>query len=79
MNDLIKQIKDDRPISMQWMYTKWKIDLDVAFRMSHANNLEEFRTVAEKLHAPGLNVRMVMLRIILHGSHLASCINTEIL
>lgn len=57
MNDLIKQIKDDRPIAMQWMYTKLENQiLDVAFRMSHANNLEEFRTAAEKLHAPGLNV-----------------------
>jgi len=57
MNDLIKQIKDDRPIAMQWMYTKLDNEiLDVAYTMSHAKNLNEFKTAADKLHAPGLNI-----------------------
>lgn len=57
MNDLIKHINDDRPIAMQWMYTKLENQiLDVAYSMSHAKNLEEFKKGAEKLHAPGLNI-----------------------
>ncbi len=57
MNDLIKHIDDKRPMAMQWMYTKLENQiLDVAFSMSHAKNLSEFREGAEKLHAPGLNI-----------------------
>lgn len=57
MNDLIKHLKDNRPIAMQWMYTKLENQiLDVAYNMSHANNLEEFKKAAELLHAPGLNI-----------------------
>lgn len=57
MNDLIKHIKDDRPIAMQWAYTKFENEiLDVAYTLSHASNLEEFKSAAERLHAPGLNI-----------------------
>lgn len=57
MNDLIKQINDERPIAMQWIYTKLENEiLDVAYTLSHAKDLNEFRTAAERLHAPGLNI-----------------------
>ena len=57
MNDLIQQINHERPIAMQWMYTKLENQiLDVAYTMSHAKSLEQFKSAAEKLHAPGLNI-----------------------
>jgi penicillin amidase len=57
MNDLIQQINHERPIAMQWMYTKLENQiLDVAYTMSHSKNLEQFKSAAEKLHAPGLNI-----------------------
>ncbi|MFY0603750.1 MAG: penicillin acylase family protein [Flavobacteriaceae bacterium] len=57
MNTLMKGIDDPRPIAMQWIYTKLdnKI-LDVAYQLSHANSLSEFKNGAELLHAPGLNI-----------------------
>ena len=57
MNDMIKHIEDERPIAMQWIYTKLENEiLDVAYTLSHARNLKEFKTAAERLHAPGLNI-----------------------
>jgi penicillin amidase len=57
MNDLIKEIKQEKPVAMQWIYTKLENQiLDVAYTLSHAKNLEHFKTGAEKLHAPGLNI-----------------------
>lgn len=57
MNSLIKGIRTDKPIAMQWIYTKLENQiLDVAYKMSHANSLNEFKQGAELLHAPGLNV-----------------------
>ncbi|MEQ6125285.1 penicillin acylase family protein [Pseudotenacibaculum sp. MALMAid0570] len=57
MNELLKEIHDKRPIAMQWIYTKLdnKI-LDVAYQMSHASSLDEFKDGAKLLHAPGLNI-----------------------
>lgn len=57
MNGIIEHLDDERPIAMQWIYTKEKNQiLDVAFDISHATNLSEFKTGVSKLHAPGLNV-----------------------
>ncbi|CAM1351383.1 penicillin acylase family protein [Tenacibaculum insulae] len=57
MNDLIDFIDDERPIAMQWIYTKLKNQLlEVSYQMSHAKSLSEFKTGASKLHAPGLNI-----------------------
>lgn len=57
MNNLMKGIDDSRPIAMQWIYTKQdnKI-LDVAYQLSHAKSLSDFREGAKLLHAPGLNI-----------------------
>ncbi len=57
MNGLIEFIDDERPIAVQWIYTKLENRLlDVSYEMSHANSLEEFKKGASKIHAPGLNV-----------------------
>ena len=57
MNNLIDHIDDDRPIAMQWIYTKLKNQiLDVGYEISHAKTLSEFKKGASKLHAPGLNI-----------------------
>jgi len=57
MNDAIAHIDDDRPMAMQWIYTKLNNEiLEVSYEMSHAKSLEEFRKGASKLHAPGLNI-----------------------
>lgn len=57
MNDAIVHVDDDRPMAMQWIYTKLKNELmEVSYEMSHAASLEDFRKAASKLHAPGLNI-----------------------
>lgn len=57
MNHLMKEIDDERPIAMQWMYTKLKNQiLDVGYQISHAMSLTDFMEGAKLLHAPGLNI-----------------------
>ncbi|WP_422860082.1 penicillin acylase family protein [Flagellimonas sp. S174] len=57
LNGIAKQVKDERPIAMSWMYTKWENRvLDALYGISHASNIEEFEDALPKIHAPGLNV-----------------------
>ncbi len=57
MNDIINQIQDDRPIAMQWIYTRFPNQLlDICYEMSHAKSIEEFKKGVSKIHAPGLSV-----------------------
>jgi penicillin amidase len=57
MNGLIEHLKDERPIAMQWIYTKLNNKLlEVGYDISHAKSLSEFKKGASKLHAPGLNI-----------------------
>ena len=58
MNDLIEHLNEERPIAMQWIYTKLpnKLLLDVSYKMSHAKSLKEFKKGASNVHAPGLNI-----------------------
>ncbi|TYQ00399.1 penicillin amidase [Tenacibaculum adriaticum] len=57
MNGIIEHLQDERPIAMKWIYTHLPNKLlDVAYEMSHAENLQEFKNGASKLHAPGLNM-----------------------
>ena len=57
MNGLIDHLKEERPIAMQWIYTKLNNQLlEVGYAISHATNLSEFKIGASKLHAPGLNM-----------------------
>lgn len=57
MNGIIRHINDDRPIAMDWIYTQLENEmLAVAYGISHATSLENFKTSVAKIHAPGLNV-----------------------
>ena len=57
MNGLNRNISDDRPIAMNWMYTYLENEmLNVAHGISNAKSLENFRASVAKIHAPGLNV-----------------------
>lgn len=57
MNGFVKEIKQEKPMAMQWIYTKLENQiLDVAYKISHANSLQEFKDGAKLLHAPGLNI-----------------------
>lgn len=57
MNGLIDFIDDERPIAMQWIYTKLENKLlSLSYQMSHSKSLSEFKKAASKLHAPGLNI-----------------------
>lgn len=57
MNGLIKHIDEERPIAMNWIYTKLKNEmLEVSYGISHAKSLEDFKASVSKIHAPGLNV-----------------------
>ncbi|CAM1339290.1 penicillin acylase family protein [Tenacibaculum aestuarii] len=57
MNGLMEQVKDKRPIATNWIYTQLPNKLlEVSYKMSHANSLQDFKTGAAQIHAPGLNV-----------------------
>ena len=57
MNSLLKQIDDERPIAMQWIYKKTDNQIiDVGYQISHAKSLHDFKEGAKLLHAPGLNM-----------------------
>jgi len=57
MNDLIEHVEDERPMAIQWIYTKLENQLlQLSHQMSHATSLKEFKNAASKLHAPGLNI-----------------------
>jgi len=57
MNDLITHVEDERPMAIQWIYTKLENQLlQLSHQMSHATSLKEFKNAASKLHAPGLNI-----------------------
>ena len=57
MNGIIENLDSEKPVAMQWIYTKLENQiLEVAYEMSHAKNLKDFKKGASKLHAPGLNM-----------------------
>ena len=57
MNGIIENLDVEKPVAMQWIYTKLENQiLEVAYEMSHAKNLKDFKKGASKLHAPGLNM-----------------------
>ena len=57
MNGLIDFIDDERPIAMQWIYTKLENQLlSLSYQMSHSKSLSDFKNATSKLHAPGLNI-----------------------
>ena len=57
MNDIIEHINDERPMAMDWIYTKFPNKmLDASYTISHAGSLNEFEYGASMIHAPGLNI-----------------------
>lgn len=57
LNGIAKQITQERPIAMSWVYTNMENKvLDAVYQMTHASNLEEFQDALPNIHAPGLNV-----------------------
>jgi penicillin amidase len=58
MNDIIDQVSYDKPIAMQWIYTKLpnQLLLDVSYDLSHASSIENFKRAPANVHAPGLNI-----------------------
>lgn len=57
LNQIADQISGERPVSMSWIYTKPKNEvIDALYGLSHATNIEEFKSALPKIHAPGLNV-----------------------
>ena len=57
MDSISKIIKDNRPISISWIYTKQENKvLDAFYEISHAKNIEQFEMALPKIHAPGLNM-----------------------
>ena len=58
MNDIIDQVNYDKPIAMQWIYTKLpnQLLLDVSYDLSHASSIESFKRAPANVHAPGLNI-----------------------
>ena len=57
MNDLIDHIDEERPMAIQWIYTRLDNQLlGLSHQLSHSNSLADFKSAASKLHAPGLNM-----------------------
>ncbi len=56
MNGIANQINGEKPISMWWIYTQKENKLmDALYGISHAHNINEFKSELPKIHAPGLN------------------------
>ncbi|MBT8300703.1 MAG: penicillin acylase family protein, partial [Maribacter sp.] len=57
MNGIADQINGEKPISMWWIYTqKENKVMDALYGISHAQNMNEFKSELPKIHAPGLNI-----------------------
>ena len=57
LNGIADQINGERPVSMWWIYTKHENRvIDALYKMSHAQNINDFRNALPNIHAPGLNI-----------------------
>ena len=57
VNDVVKQVKQEQPVAMSWMYVQLKNEvMHGLFELSHAGDIDEFQEALPKIHAPGLNV-----------------------
>jgi penicillin amidase len=57
LNNIADQISGERPVAMSWIYTKPKNKvIHALYGLSHATNMEEFKSALPNIHAPGLNV-----------------------
>ena len=57
LNGIAKQIREERPMSMDWIYTKGNNNvMKAVYGMTHASNIKEFESFLPNIHAPGLNI-----------------------
>ena len=57
MNNVQDEITGEHPIAMSWVYTQHKLEvLEAVYKLSHSQNIDDVRTAAAMIHAPGLNV-----------------------
>jgi penicillin G amidase len=57
MNGIADPITGESPISMWWIYTQGENKvIDALYGISHAHNIDEFKSELPKIHAPGLNI-----------------------
>lgn len=57
LNTIADQIDGERPISMWWTYTKNENRvMNALYGMSHAENINDFQSALQDIHAPGLNI-----------------------
>ena len=57
MNGIANQINGERPIAMWWIYTQKENKLmDALYGISHAQDINAFKSELPKIHAPGLNI-----------------------
>lgn len=57
VSGIAKDITAEKPISIQWIYTKLpNLMLEVSYKMSRATSIDDFKKGVSKIHAPGLNV-----------------------
>jgi penicillin amidase len=57
VNDVIKDLNENEPVSMSWVYTQGSNRvLEALYGISHAVDMHDFEASVQKIHAPGLNV-----------------------
>ena len=57
INDIFQEVKEDNPISMYWVYTKFPNNiLESAYLISNGKSVEEVAKGVSLIHAPGLNI-----------------------
>ncbi len=57
INDVVSQVKTDKPVAMYWVYTQRPNKmLEASYSMSRSNTITEFQKGPALIHAPGLNV-----------------------
>ena len=57
VNEVLKDLPTDKPVSAWWVYTKFPLKaLEACYGLLTASSMEEAREAASLIHAPGLNV-----------------------
>ena len=58
INNVLKPVKDSAPISMWWIYNQHKDNklLEGSYKFSRGKNLNDVKSGASMIHAPGLNI-----------------------
>ncbi len=57
MNDALDNLRTEKPIAMQWIYTKLKNNtLEASYHLSHLKSMEDLHNFGSMIHAPGLNL-----------------------